>query len=138
MNAEQLTILITRDIETLNEQPIEGFSLDTLSRIAVRLASLKAGLGRYSTLAKEATWKAEKILQMAKAKEYKRLRDSGSNATDAKELKLLGVEREYTAYIEAQKLQDQITNLSYNVHDLIDSIKSRLISQQMERRESES
>lgn len=136
MDAEQLINAITEEIDTLNQQPLEQFSGDTLTRVAVRLASLKAGLGRHSTIAKKDTWLAEQALRVAKATEYRRLRDSGSNATDAKELKILGVEREYKAYIEAQELEDKMVNLSYNVHDMIDSIKSRLINQQMEQRES--
>lgn len=136
MNAETVINLITEQIDLLNEQPLDDFSGDTLSRVGVRLASYKAGLGRHSTIAKKATWRAEKALKVAKATEYKRLRDSGVNSTDAKELKILGVVQEYDAYIEAQELEDKITSLSFNVHDLIDSIKSRVINQQMEMRES--
>jgi hypothetical protein len=136
MNAETVIDLITEQIDLLNEQPLDDFSGDTLSRVGVRLASYKAGLGRHSTIAKKATWRAEKALKVAKAAEYKRLRDSGTNSTDAKELKILGVEQEYNAYIEAQELEDKITSLSFNVHDLIDSIKSRVINQQMEMREN--
>lgn len=136
MDAETVITLITEQIDILNQQPLDDFSGDTLSRVGVRLASYKAGLGRHSTIAKKAVWVAEKQLKEAKARAYKRLRDEGTSQGDADELKILGVEQEYTAYIEAQELDDKITTLSYNVHDLIDSIKSRVINQQMEARES--
>lgn len=136
MTAEEAVNAITEQIDILNRQPLDDFSGDTLSRVGVRLASYKAGLGRHSTIAKKAVWTAEKALKEAKAREYKRLRDEGTSQGDADELKILGVEQEYNAYIEAQELDDKISTLTYNVHDLIDSIKSRVINQQMEMRES--
>lgn len=136
MTAEEAISAITEQIDILNRQPLDDFSGDTLSRVGVRLASYKAGLGRHSTIAKKAVWRAEKALKEAKAEEYSRLRGEGVSQGDADELKILGVRQQYEAYIEAQELDDKITTLSYNVHDLIDSIKSRVINQQMEMRES--
>lgn len=135
-NAEKVIEAITEQIDLLNEQPLDDFSGDTLSRIAVRLAAYKAGLGRYSTEAKKATRVAEKNLSVAKVNGFKKLRDQGVNSTDAKELKAGEVESEIDAFIQAQELEDKIVTLSYNVHDLIDAIKSRVINQQMELRES--
>jgi hypothetical protein len=127
---------ITVEIEKLNQQDLEHFSGDTLSRIGVRLAAYKAGLGKHSTIAKRATWMAEKAFKDAKAQEFQRLRADGKSAADANELKTLEVGAEYMEYIEAQVLEDRITTLSINVHDLIDSIKSRLIFCQMEKQEN--
>jgi hypothetical protein len=137
MNAEEVITKITEQIVILNRQPLEDFSGDTLSRVAVKLASYKAGLGSYSSEAKKASWVAEKNFREKKANEFKRLRDSGSSATDANELKLIYAGNEYNAFIEAQELEDKITTLSFNVHDLIDAIKSRVINVQMEARESQ-
>lgn len=52
---EEIVTAITEQIKLLNEQPLDNFSGDTLSRITVRLAAYKAGLGRYSTMAKNDT-----------------------------------------------------------------------------------
>jgi len=134
MEAEKVLDLITEQIDKLNQHPLDDYSGDTLSRVAVRLASYKAGLGRHITIAKKAKWQAEKILQEAKANAYKRLK-AEVNSTDAKELKILEVGKEYDAYIEAQGWEEALTGVSYNLHDIIDSIKSRLINLQMEMRE---
>lgn len=136
MDAETVVNLITEQIDLLNQQPIDDFSGDTLSRIGVKLAAYKAGLGKHSTLAKRDTWMAEKQFKEAKAKEYERLRAEGKSGTDAKQLKTLNVGQEYLDLIDAQVLEDKITTLSMNVHDLIDAIKSRLINLQMEKSES--
>lgn len=136
MKAENVIEAITEQIDILNRQPLDDFSGDTLSRVAVRLAAYKAGLGRHSTIAKKATWQAEKALKEAKARAYQELRAEGQGDGASKELKNLRIGDEYDAYIAAQELEDKITTLSYNVHDLIDAIKSRVINQQMELRES--
>lgn len=136
MNAEEAINAITEQIGILNQHPLDDYSGDTLSRVGVRLAAYKAGLGRHSTIAKKATWVAEKQYKEAKATAYQELRDEGVAQGDAKELSVLRVSDAYDAYIEAQELEDKITTLSYNVHDLIDAIKSRVINQQMEMRES--
>jgi len=136
MNTVTVVNLITAEIEKLNLHPLDDYSGDTLSRVAVRLASYKAGLGRHLNKARKATWQAEKILKLAKATSYQSLKESGINSTDAKELRILAVSEQYDAYIEAQSLEDQLNTLSFNVHDLIDAIKSRLINLQMEQRES--
>lgn len=136
MEAERVIELITEQIDLLNEQPLDDFSGDTLSRIGVRLASYKAGLGRHVTKARKAVWRAEKAFSEAKANGFRRLREQGYNSTESEQLRILEASAEYDALIEAQELEDKLTTLSYNVHDLIDSIKSRVINQQMELREN--
>lgn len=56
MTADELVDKITEQIIILNNEPLENFSPDTLSRVGVKLASYKAGLGRYSTIAKKSVW----------------------------------------------------------------------------------
>lgn len=136
MESEKLLELITAEIAKLNLHPLDEYSGDTLSRVAVRLASYKAGLGRHVTMAKKVVWLAEKDFSLAKANGFKKLKDNKVNSTDSKELKILEAVPEYEALIEAQELEDGLITLSYNVHDLIDAIKSRLINLQMEIRES--
>lgn len=55
MKVEKLINDITEQIVILNDQPLESFSADTLTRVSVRLAAYKAGLGRYLTIAKHDT-----------------------------------------------------------------------------------
>lgn len=136
MTAEEAINAITEQIDLLNRQPLDDFSGDTLSRVAVRLASYKAGLGRHSTIAKKAVWVAEKRFKEAKAEAFIQLKAEGFNSTDAKELAVTRASEAYDAYIEAQELEDKVSTLTYNVHDIIDSIKSRVINLQMEMRES--
>jgi hypothetical protein len=135
-NTEEIIAAITEQVKKLNGKDFADFSGDTLSRISVRLAAYKAGLGEHVDRAKKDALIAEKLFKEAKAKEFQRLRDSGKSATDAQELKLLNVGKEYMDYIEAQCLADSVNSLSYNIHDLIDSIKSRTINLQMEKVES--
>ena len=136
MNSEKVIEAITKQIEILNLQPLDDFSGDTLSRVAVKLAAYKAGLGRHSTVAKKAVWVAEKNLKEAKARGFMKLKGQGYNSTDAQALRIMEASDEYDAFIEAQVLEDKITTLSFNVHDLVDAIKSRLINQQMEVKEN--
>lgn len=136
MDAEKIINAITEQIDLLNRQSLDDYSGDALSKCAVRLASYKAGLGRHSTIAKKATWMAEKAFAEAKANGMKRLKETGVNSTDAKELKILEASAEYEALINAQELEDKIVTLSFNIHDLVDAIKSRVINVQMEMRES--
>lgn len=133
---EEIVNKITEQVELLNQHELDSLSGDTLSRIAVKLAAYKAGLGKHLALAKKATWIAEKNLKVAKAEAYKELRREKYGSGDAKEMKTLEVQKEMNELIEAQVMEDSISTLSYNVHDLIDSIKSRLINLQMESIES--
>jgi hypothetical protein len=136
MKIETILDKITEQVELLNGQPLEDFSGDTLSRLAVRLAAYKAGLGSHSTIAKRDTWQAEKCFKLAKAQAVIDLKSEGYNSTDAKELAITRATETYDILIEAQALEDRITTISINVHDLIDAIKSRVINVQMERSES--
>lgn len=135
MKPELLVTMITDEIATLNEHSLDTYSGDTLSRLAVRLAALKAGLGSYLVDAKKATWQAEKAYKEAKAQGFIELKAEGQNSTDAKELTVLKANAKYEAFIEAQVLENKVATLSYNVHDLIDAIKSRVINLQMEARD---
>lgn len=136
MESEKIIELLGAEISKLNEHPIDEFSGDTLSRIGVRLASYKAGLGNYVASAKAESWRAEKALAEAKANGYKKLRAEGKTQGDAEQQRILEASDEYDAFIKAKEVEDRLVGLSYNISDLIDAIKSRLIHQQMELKES--
>jgi hypothetical protein len=136
MNAEKIIEALTAEISKLNEHPIDEFSGDTLSRIGVRLASYKAGLGNYVSAAKADSWRAEKALAEAKANGYKKLRESGSSQGDAEQARILQASDEHETWIQCKEVEDRLVGLSYNISDLIDAIKSRLIHLQMELKES--
>lgn len=136
MNPDKLIEALNAEVSKLNEHPIDEFSGDTLSRIGVRLAAYKAGLGDYVSNAKAESWRAEKALAEAKANGYRKLREQGMSQGDAEQSRILEATAEYDAYIEAKKQEDKLVGLSYNISDLIDAVKSRLIHQQMELKES--
>lgn len=134
---EELVRLLNEEVKKLNEHPLDSFSGDTLSRVCVRLASYKAGLGAYVSDARGATWRAEKALAEAKANGYQKLRDEGKSQGDADSLRYTQCQYEYDTWIRAKELEDRLVGMSLNIHDLIDAIKSRLIHMQMELKESQ-
>lgn len=136
MKADELVNEIYAIIRVLQEQDISGLSGDTLSRLAVKLASYKASLGEYVSQAKRQVYNTEAAYQVARAESYAALRDEGKGTTDASELWRLGTQDQLAALNEAKEQSDRITTLSMDCHDLIDGIKSRLINLQNERTES--
>src|SRR6218665_1369156 len=136
MNPETIIEALTAEIAKLNEHPIDEFSGDTLSKVGVRLASYKAGLGSYVAEAKAASWRGEKAYIEAKAEGYKTLRAGGKTQGEAEQLRYLEASEQYEDWIVAKEIEDKLVGLSYNISDLIDAIKSRLIQIQMEMKES--
>lgn len=134
---EQTVNKITELITILNEYKIDTFNADTLSGIAIKLASLKAGLGEYVDQYYRAMKVAENRLSVAKSGAYGKLREEGQSQGDAKELRNSEIRAEMEALSEAEAMYEKLKTLSYNVHDIIDSIKSRIIHQQMDRRDSD-
>lgn len=129
---------ITVEIRKLNEHDISEFSGDTLSKIGIRLAAYKAGLGEYVNASKKASWLAEKAFEEAKSNGYKRLREQGMTQKDAEFQRKLEASKEYQAMIDAKVVEDGMVGLSFNISDIIDAIKSRLIHAQMELKEQTS
>lgn len=136
MDSEKIIEALNAEVSKLNEHPIDEFSGDTLSRVAVRLAAYKAGLGNYVASAKADTMQAEKAFALAKVNGYRKLRDEGLSQGDAESSKVLEATSEYDEYIKAKEVEDRLVGLSYNISSLIDAIKSRLIHQQMELKEN--
>lgn len=136
MNIDVLIREIFTIVNTLSQQDIDSLSGDTLSRLAVKIASYKASLGEYVATATRASLDAEADYKLARAKSYQRLRDEGSNSTDAKETKEVYAYDALVAFNEAKELETKVKTLSKDCHDLIDGIKSRLINIQSERMEN--
>jgi hypothetical protein len=135
MRADELVDEIYTIIHTLSAQDMGDLSGDTLSRIAVKLASYKASLGEYVAEAKKLSWDAEADYQKSRAEAYQKLREDGKGATDADELKRKEAYESQKAWNKARLNAERISQLSLDCHDLIDSIKSRLIHLQTERTE---
>lgn len=136
MPADKLVKEIIHVIQTLNEHDIESLSGDTLSRLVVKLASYKAGLGEHVAEAKKLAWDAEADYNLAKAESYQSLRESGMNSTDSKETKSIGAHESFVRMNKSKYQAELISNLHKDCHDLIDGIKSRLIHLQAEAKES--
>ena len=119
-------------VDTLGEQEMDTLSGDTLSRLAVKIASYKASLGVFVVEANKAVYDAEHAYTVAKAKGYEKAMKE-TNATAAKELKYLHAADESVKLNEAKYTRDRVTQLSKDCHDLIDGLKSRLINLQTER-----
>lgn len=133
MNADTLVKEIFTIVNTLSEQDMSSLSGDTLSRLAVKLASYKASLGEHVAQAERLALDAEAEYKLARAKEYQKLRDGGKGSTDSDELKAIGSHDSYLAWNKAKQQSVLIKTLNQNCHDLIDGIKSRLINLQSER-----
>lgn len=123
-------------VNTLREQEMGSLSGDTLSRLAVKLASYKASLGEHVAYAKKAAWDAEADYQKSRAEGYQKLRDAGKGSTDSDELKRIEAHEAHKTWNERKYDAERLTQLSMDCHDLIDGIKSRLINLQTERSES--
>lgn len=136
MKSDELVKEILVVVNTLREQETGNLSGDTLSRLAVKLASYKASLGEYVADVKQLTNDAEAEYYRARATGYKKLRDEGTNSTDSEELKRLEAHDSFMAWNKAKHNEALITTLHRDCHDLIDGIKSRLIHLQFERGEA--
>lgn len=132
----ELITQIRRIVDTLSGQEVDALSGDTLSRLAVKLASLKASLGQYVVESKHEVYRLEADYQLARAEGFQHYRDEGKSGTDSNELKHLYAKDALSKLNEAKYNNDRVTQLSKDCHDLIDGIKSRLINLQTERTES--
>lgn len=136
MDSDKLVKEILTIVNALNERDISSLSGDTLSRLAVKLASYKASLGEHVAHAKQLSWDAEAEYYRVRAEAYQRLRDDGKGSTDSEELKRLDAHESFVAWNKARHNEALINTLSRDCHDLIDGIKSRLIHLQAEAHES--
>ena len=136
MPADKLVKEILFIVNTLSEQDMGTLSGDTLSRLAVKLASLKASLGEHVAHAKRLAWDAEAEYYRVRAEGYQQLREDGKGSTDADELKRLKAHDAFIAWNKAREKSDLISNLNQSCHDLIDSVQGRLINLHTERSEA--
>lgn len=136
MRPDELVKEILVIVNTLREQHMEQLSGDTLSRLAVKLASYKASLGEHVSYAKRLQWDAEATYEARKAEAYKQLRDEGKGVGDASAMKAIEANEAYMAWNEAREQATLIATLHDDCHSLIEGIKSRLINLQSERNTS--
>lgn len=137
MQADELVKEVLAIVNTLREQEMGSLSGDTLSRLAVKLASYKASLGESVAEAKKLAWDAEAEHYRDRAEKYQELRDEGRGSTDSEELKRLRSHESFVALNKAKYNETLISTLHRDCHDLIDGIKSRLIHLTQEAKESE-
>lgn len=136
MRSDELVKEILHVINLLREQDTSSLSGDTLSRLAVKLASYKASLGEHVADAKKIALDAEAEYYRDRSEQYQKLRDEGKGATDADEIKRSKSHDSFMAWNKAKHNETLISNLHKDCHDLIDGIKSRLIHLQFEKGES--
>lgn len=137
MPSDELVKEILAVVNTLREQEMGSLSGDTLSRLAVKLASYKASLGEYVADAKKLAWDAEAEYYRVRAIAYQKLRDEGKGSTDSEELKRLDSQESFLAWNKAKHNEALISTLHRDCHDLIDGIKSRLIQLQAEMKDTQ-
>lgn len=136
MQVDEIVNEVVTIVRTLSEQEMGSLSADTLSRLAVKLASYKASLGEHVSEAERAFLGAKAEYKLAKAEEFQRLRDDGKNSTDAGELKTIGAHASNVTYLEAEYAFKRLSRLSSDCHDLIEAIRGRTINLNQERSEA--
>lgn len=136
MNIDELVEEIVSIVQILSQQSMGDLSGDTLSRLVLKLASYKASLGDSVSTAFLSALDAEADYYTARALAYKKLRDAGTNATDSNELKHIETEAALKVWNQARYAHKRLSQLSTDCHDLIDSIRGRLINLQSERSEA--
>lgn len=137
MEPDKLVEEIYIIVHTLSTQNMGALSGDTLSRLAVKLASYKASLGEYVANAQRVEWDAKAAYDKERSEAYQKLRDEGKGSTDAEELKRGASYDAYLALNEAKYQSARLSQLSMDCHDLIQGLKSRLIHLQTEKGESD-
>jgi hypothetical protein len=137
MKVDETVKEILTIVSTLSEQDMGSLSQDTLSRLALKLASYKASLGEPVAFAHKQAMDAEATYQEARANAYKKLRDDGKGSTDASELKHLHTQESFLAWNKARYDHRRLAQLSTDCHDLIDSLRGRIITLTTERKEAD-
>lgn len=137
MATDELVKAILKIVNTLEVQDMSSLSDDTLSRLILKLASYKASLGEHVAYAYRLSLDAEAAYQEARANAYKKLRDEGKGSTDAGELKSIESKEAFLTWNERRYQYKMLDKLSIDCHDLIDSIRGRLINLHTERSESQ-
>lgn len=134
--AKMLVQLATINQKMADEGLLKGLNGDILSYTAVKMASMKATLIEFKVVAHQnmLDLEVEKDRQKAIAY-YKFKQEHGSTA--AGDMKYMDED-----FIQAQKdfnkakvIYEQLKSITADTHDVIDTIKSRVIDLQMARRD---
>ena len=139
MNDEQLGKLLV-NITTIsnklsNEEFLKSLTGDILSYTAVKLAAMKASVVDFKVVAHEDMLEKEVLLGKAKAIAYAKYRDE-VGATAAQDMKYMDEDfmQAQRDYNKSKVLYEQLKSIVADTHDLIDSIKSRVIDLQGQQR----
>jgi len=115
---------VSRRLQKTVTSDLDG---DQLSRIALKLASYKVTLGGFVAEARLSRDEAEAQYLHTREQSYKTHRAEGKAIGDSDNLKRIESEEEYQAYIKASYNFERLRNLHNDCHDMIDSVRSRLI-----------
>lgn len=139
MNDEQLGKLLV-NITTISnklsdEEFLKSLTGDILSYTAVKLAAMKASIVDFKVVAHENMLDKEVLLGKAKAVAYAKYR-SEVGATAATDMKYMDEDfmQAQRDYNKSKVLYEQLKSIVADTHDLIDSIKSRVIDLQGQQR----
>ena len=126
--SEMLVKLATISQTLANEEFLKGLNGDVLSYTAVKLAAMKASIIDFKVVAHQSLLDIEVELGRSKAQAYAKYKaDHGSTA--AGDMKYM--DEDFIAmqkrYAEAKVQYEKLKSISADTHDLIDSIKSRVI-----------
>lgn len=143
MKEKDITSVITDIIDVFNEcrnkQLLKSASGDVLSYMATKLAALKGALLDVKVDAHREVLRLEVELETAKGRAYAKYKAS-DGATAASDMK--NMDEDYIkakqAYNEAKVNYEKLKSIVADSHDLIDSIKSRVIDMQGARRDERS
>ena len=131
-----LVQIATINNQLSNSQFLKGLTPDVLSYTAVKLAAMKASILDLKVAAHENLLEKEVLLGQSKAQAYYRFKQE-HGATAASDMKNMDED-----YMEAQRVHnkakvqyEQLKSVVSDAHDLIESIRSRVIDLQGARRD---
>ena len=121
-----------------SENFLKHLNGDTLSYTAVKLAAMKSSVMELKVAAHQHMLDTEIIKDREKALAYKRAM-AESNATAAKDLKYADDEfiEAQQKYANAKVSFEQLKSVTADTHDLIESIRSRIIDLQSQRKDDQ-
>lgn len=134
--ADEVVGKIIEIVDVLNETELGDLSEDTLSRVALKLASYKATLGTYVAQAHAEEYTADAEYYEKRAQSYQDQRDEGKGSTDANELKHLAMKEAMDKQRDAKSTYERLNKLHGDCKEMIETIRSQIIRLQTERKEA--
>lgn len=140
MTTQETTDIIVKimkiNYQLSDEAFLKSLSGDVLSYIGVKLSALKASLLDEKVSAHRDAMNKETLMQKAKGEAFLRAKET-HNATTAGDAKYTDEEfiKAQNEYTEAKVNYEKLKSIVADSHDLIDSIKSRVIDLQGARKD---